>query len=248
MLLFYDYAIGPWCNGSTAARVIWDRTPVADLAARPLPNELVDLDAMDRAEHDQLVADPMVMIRNQPPEVIEVITSSLQPGETLEQFYRDIAGSMAFTSRYVFPAQPLTVAGGVAWPDTASVEASADPAIAAILAEDIGESYAELSRREGEWDGLRHVLDGIPIPDQDDPRYSTAILADPELTALSQRDWPAAFAIAQVRAGDWHLLLQLDLAGLTGAQLVEGIVCFLIHTDDLARGDFARVVSIYQQT
>ncbi len=248
LLFFYDYTLGPWCDGVGAARVIWDRSPVSDLAPRALPVELAEMDDADRAEHDRTVADPMSMIRDKPPEVIEVIKGSLQPGETLEQFYRDIAGTMEFTSRYIFPAKPLAVASGLCWPSPRSIEAQADPAFSAVVADEIVESFFELSRPEGNWQGVRHILDGIPVPDQDDPRYTAAILADADLSAMSKGDWPAAWQIARTRAGDWQLLLQVDMAGLLGGDLVEGIVCFLIHKDDLAHRDFDRVLTIYQQT
>jgi len=248
LLFFYDYALGPWFDGVGAARVIWDRSPVSELAPRLVPAELVELHNSERAEHDRMVADPMSLVRGQPPGVVAIIESSLQLGQTLEDYYREMATSMEFTSRYIFPAKPLAVASGLCWPSPSSIEAQADPAFSAVVADEIIESFFELSRPEGNRQGVRHILDGIPVPDQDDPRYTAAMLADADLSAMSKGDWPAAWQIARTRAGDWQLLLQVDMAGLLGGDLVEGIVCFLIQKDDLARRDFDRVQAIYQQT
>ena len=45
----------------------------------------------------------------------------------------------------------------------------------------------------------------------------------------------------------WQLLLQVSMADL--AQITtEGTIYFMIHTADLAKRDFSRVVAAYQQT
>src|SRR5262249_40948329 len=40
---FYDGGVGPWHDGTESCRVIWNRTPAAQLERKPIRRALVDL-------------------------------------------------------------------------------------------------------------------------------------------------------------------------------------------------------------
>ena len=93
-----------------------------------------------------------------------------------------------------------------------------------------------------------HLLAGVPIPEQDDPRYSAVISADPALAARRHTEWSEIWPIVEKRGVEWRLLLQIDQAALMQERFAEGCIYFLIHKGDLAARDFSRVQAVYQQT
>jgi len=248
LLFFYDGALGPWQNPRDAGRVIWDKSPLADLAPRQAPDVLLELEASERAEYDHLRANPMELAKNYAPAQMRIFTNGLREGQTLEDFFREVAEKMEYASRYVYPSQPMRIESALQWPDSNSPEAALDPDLQAFLAEDQIDDFSILSRLERRPASSRHVLYGTPIPDQDDPRYDTALAADPLLAARLREDREATLPTLERAAADWRLLLQVDQAALQQARFVEGIFCFVIHINDLGARDFTQAQTIYQQT
>lgn len=157
-----------------------------------------------------------------------------------------------FKKPYVYPERPMRLEAILTLPDRHSADMVANGPLTALTDDMRYEgSYARLTAMdEGQFttDGLRgarlqRVL-GPPIPDQDDPRFD-AIVADgfPPAPWKGEQLWAAA-----LRALDWQLLLQLNLGDLSQQDLTEGMVYFLIRKRDLAKGDFAHVYAVYQQT
>ncbi len=248
LLFFYDGALGPWQNARDAGRVIWDKSPLADLAPRQAPDTLAELEASERAEYDHLRANPMELAKNYSPAQMRILANGLAEGQTLDDFFREIADKMEFNSRYVHPSQPMRIESALQWPDSNSPEAAMDRDPQAFLAEDQIDDFSILSQLERRHASSRHVLFGTPIPDQDDPRYDAALALDPMLAARLREDREATLPTLEKAAADWRLLLQIDQAALQQARFAEGIICFVIHKGDLAARSFNQAQTIYQQT
>lgn len=94
----------------------------------------------------------------------------------------------------------------------------------------------------------RQQLLGLPLPEQDDPRYSAVVTTELGVQFLTpetaRESWPRIAAAAP----QWRLLLQIDMQDYLQQPYVEGTVYFLIRRDDLAARAFDKVVAIYQQT
>ncbi|GGF74322.1 hypothetical protein GCM10007301_37670 [Azorhizobium oxalatiphilum] len=54
LLFFYDLSVGPWETGTRVAKVIWDRTPKADLAAAAVPPDMAAEDALERRQSAEI--------------------------------------------------------------------------------------------------------------------------------------------------------------------------------------------------
>ena len=245
LLFFYDGSIGPWLDGAKACRVLWDRSPLETLNPCAIPIDLAGLLGAERAEWDRRQADPMSMAKDFSPPVLDVIRDNLPPGTTLEEHFADIAASMTFSSRYVHPSIAMQLEPALQWPDSSSPEATADPVLSAIYAGD-GLSAMTLSRPDHI--AFCHLLIGVPIPEQDDPRYSAVVSNDPALAARRDAEWAEIWPDVEKQGADWVLLLQIEQSALMQQRLAEGCVYFLIHKDALMARDFGKVQAIYQQT
>ena len=211
LLFFYDGAVGPWWDGPEAGRVIWDRTPVESLAAAPIPAALAELNAAERAEHDAIQADPMRLAKDMSEAQLKIIARTLNRGETLADHFGRVGRSMRFAGRYLHPGRPMRVVSVLQWPDGGSPEAAASAELQALLDEGVVE-YLELSRGGLPGQPARHILLGVPIAEQDDPRYDAAFRADPTLQRRLQADREAVWPEVETRAAEWTLLLQVDQA------------------------------------
>jgi hypothetical protein len=95
---------------------------------------------------------------------------------------------------------------------------------------------------------VQHILLGVPVAEQDDPRYDAAFRANPTFQPRLQADREVVWPEVEARAAEWTLLLQVDQAALMLARFAEGTVYYMIRKSDLAVRDFSRVEVIYQQT
>jgi uncharacterized protein YwqG len=222
LLFFYDGAVAPWHNGPEACRVIWDRTPIAELVPKPRPEALAALGEEYAKEWNETAAKKGWALAS-PDDV-----------------------------PYWGPAQPARLEIRQRLPHTHSVEMQENAELSAALKhEDAADAYYELFSvywdKKGD-EPTRQQLLGPPLPEQDDPRYDAVTVTEFRAQHLSreerQKNWPA---IAKA-AADWRLLLQLDLNAYLRQEFVEGTVYFLIHRADLAARAFDKAVAVYQQT
>jgi Domain of unknown function (DUF1963) len=247
LLFFYDGAVGPWWDGPEAGRVIWDPSPVTALAEAAGPAALAELHAAELAEHAATQADPMRLAKGYSATQLKIIARTLKAGETLADHFAAIAKDIGFTSRYVHPRRPMRVVPGLQWPDTGSPEAAASATLQALVDQGVIAYLSTLSRASSPQQSLPHILLGVPVAEQDDPRYDAAFRADPGLLTRLQANRDAVWPEVEARAADWTLLLQIDQADLMQG-MMEGTVYYVIRKPDLAARDFSRVEVIYQQT
>lgn len=225
LLIFYDGAVGPWHNGTESARVIWDRTAPAQIERKGLPRALVDLH----------VEFSTALKRGEPPpdpHAVTAATPSYQWGP---------ARAMRLVPMLRPPAQNT--------PERAPDNKEADVEfIEALQDEDFEASIDALFDDRHVYGAPRQQLLGLPLPEQDDPRYSAAVTTELGIQFLTpetaRENWPRIAAAAP----QWRLLLQIDMQDYLQQPYVEGTVYFLIRRDDLATRVFDKVVAIYQQT
>lgn len=222
LLFFYDLAGGLWLEGGECCRVIFDETPREELTRASLAPELVDFFVEERRR-----------------------ISRPKPGP---EHSWDV--DEATPSAYWGPARAMRLRTVLQLPDWCCPEAQeADPLaedelVEELRDEDFREAYVAL------FDDLkgaaRQQLLGLPNPEQQDPRYRAVEVTD--FGELDEEALSVCRPRVMERAGDWRLLLQVDLQDFLQQKFVEGTVYFLIRRDDLAARDFDRVVAIYQQT
>ncbi|MGB0907983.1 MAG: DUF1963 domain-containing protein [Maricaulaceae bacterium] len=222
LLFFYDVPLGPWRNGGQACRVIWDDTPLADCALPSAPKAFEDMIAFERAE---LLDGPN--------------TYSLSREQLLE-----------CVPKFVHPKCAPRPEAVLKFLSANTLDYRSNTKLAAALeaGDDLEYMYGDLMYEKGA-EHLGHQMFGAPSPEQDDPRYEAAHIKS-GLPSYSEagENWPSVFAELESLAADWHLLLQLSLTDLMQDKLMEGMVYFLIHKDDLAVQNFDSVMAIYQQT
>jgi len=97
---------------------------------------------------------------------------------------------------------------------------------------------------------LKHQMFGAPYAVQDDPRYDAVELTDDDIQQRRQagEEWGSLFVDIQKLSQEWCLLLQIGLSDLEQDDMVEGVVYFLIHKNDLINRQFEKTVVVYQQT
>lgn len=233
LLFFYDNAVGPWETGARPARVIWDTAPAKDLAPLAMPEDLAAAAERERAD-------------------IAKIHAEFDPEGKEARSEGTIYGA---------PARAMALRRTLRLPHPAALEVGALPAdLAASVrgrrddteAEEFSSAYEEALEAHHDsypreaW--RRQQVLGSPMPEQNDPRYGAVAVSDFGKQFLSRDDWRANEADITRKAGDWLLLLQVDLGDWMQARFVEGTVYFVIRRDDLAQRRFEKVVAVYQQT
>jgi len=221
LLFFYDIMTGPWDTSSTICKVIWDRSPAAELQRQPLPEVLVRLDA----EYVQEVFEGMAKFSREhgfPAPKREDFTSPYWGPASARRIERELSCVSPFAVEHDH--------------DPALQAAFADPDIEGVLLEEMVDETRD-----------RALLLGTPIPEQDDPRYDAVVVTQYGRQHLSREEWQAERNRIFAAAVDWRLLLQVSCSDYTQTR-TEGTVYFLIRHDDLAARDFTRVVAVYQQT
>ncbi|WP_117193179.1 DUF1963 domain-containing protein [Rhizobium terrae] len=228
LLFFYDMIGGPFDTGTQSARVIWDRSPSADLSASPVPKDLAEAASAYRRMIDETNK-----------------RYGLEPEARKD-------GAPEPGTPYGGPLRPMALKAGLQLMPFLSLESQATGELQAIYsagrsdgepAADFTEAYDELSNS---YYPPNQML-GLPVPVQDDPRFEAVAVKEFGKQFLSSEEWQANRAAIFEKARDWTLLLQIDVADWM-QQSAEGTVYFLIQKNDLEKRDFDRVVAVYQQT
>ncbi|SFB05623.1 Uncharacterized protein YwqG [Rhizobium sp. NFR07] len=228
LLFFYDTIGGPYDNAAQSGRVIWDRSPVGEIASAPMPNDLAAAAAAYRKMID----------------------------ETNKQYGLESPGREPGTpepgTSYGGPSRPMALKAALQLPAYSSLEFQASGRLEKTYSADravigseqaFSQAYSELS---GEYYPQNQLL-GAPVPVQDDPRYN-AVGGGEDDTQFPAGDDPTKKEdVIPKEAEDWRLLLQIEMTDWM-QDSTEGTVYFLIRKDDLENRAFDRVVAVYQQT
>lgn len=233
LLFFYDLSIGPWDTGSRAAKVIWERSPVGELRAAPMPEDLAVADERAARQWAEMSA-------------------GYDDGD--EDAEADP------WSNYAAPARAMTLQEVWRMPHPHALEIERLPEFAAVEKgetrdpelEDFYDAYQEALEAfhdlhpEEAW--RRQQILGSPLPEQSDPRYDAVVVSEWGRQHLSREEWEAHGDDIDRKALDWVLLLQVDIADWMQARSATGTVYFVIQRDDLEQHRFDEVVAVYQQT
>lgn len=227
LLFFYDFAIGSYENSSQICRVIWDQTDPAALTDIAPPAALTR--AADTARHEAALLHA------------EYDTAADWDG------YSTIFAAAARPAQIVtgveLRATPMLGRGDAPAPLMAAIRGeTADDAALDMLSQYQDAFYASV---EAHRPPLR--LRGLPIPEQDDPRYDAVVISTFGKQYLSHEEWLEHRDQIMAEAEDWAMLAQLDVREWL-RDSAEGQVYFLIRREDQAARHFDRVVCVYQQT
>lgn len=227
LLFFYDFALGPYDDGSVTGRVIWDQTATADLIPVPLPQPLTEAAAAERAEIARINKEYGFET-----EWDGVTTIHDTPGRQAE-----------LVSGFGLPSLQTSGTGG---PPPELVQTSRSNNLD-------DDAYDALSRYEDAYHATEEAalipvmrLLSVPLPEQDDPRLGVVVM-DLFGRPLSRAEWVENDEKITAGVDDWLVLAQLDIAAWLGDR-AEGQVYYLIRVDDLAARRFDRVQLVYQQT
>lgn len=219
LLFFYDSMSGPWDTGQATCRVIWDRAPRETLTRRPIPDVFVTLGEEYVKEAYEATVEAFKQHDLPPPKREE------------------------FKSPYWGPARALRLASLLMVPDISTVEADIDPDLKALYGDDaVSDALTEASGEARE----HALLLGVPVSEQDDPRYDMTNVPGPTDGETSEER--AARVDEMNRQGaEWRLLLQVPISDYM-QERSEGTVYFVIRSIDLAARRFGEVAAVYQQT
>jgi hypothetical protein len=181
LLFFYDGEVAPWRAGTESCSVIWDPSPVTELARSAIPPELIELNATAVASY---VADTNRLRGPSRPPV--------RPEDVIPAYWR--------------PAQQMRLSPCLTLPAYGAIEAEANAALRQLLeADEFVRRYNRL------FDVPRHQLLGVPYAcNAHDPRLTAVAMQSPfgDLDDEARRArWPEVMRAA----ADWRLLLQWSL-------------------------------------
>ena len=224
LLFFYDVVTGPYDTDWRSGQVIWDNVAREQLVAMEIPQELRTAEDAYRAALEGELADY--------PDLLEELRAGGTP-------YGGPRRGMELMANYALPAA-YTVAFSLNTEMKTRYEA--EPELFAGPYDDFFNAY---------WDGgsgLRNQLLGVPVPEQDDPRFDAARLniGGEQVQGEGLSD-DVPFEQIEAHAEDWRLLLQVDLSDFMQVPQ-EGTIYFLIRDDDLGERNFDNVIVVYQQT
>jgi hypothetical protein len=222
LLFFYDASVGPWHDGAESCRVIWDRSPPADLMRLQLPDALTELHVEEYSLPGGAPCDRSAVNEG---------TKSLYWGPARAMRLRTVLRLPDLSSAELQAGDPLA--------EQALVAALEDEDLAASLEALFDDHVGGASR---------HQLLGSPLPEQSDPRYSAVILTEFGEQHLTPKVWQENRPRICRAASQWLLLLQIDFKDYLQQPLAEGTVYFLIRRDDLAARAFEKVLAVYQQS
>ncbi|KQQ44723.1 hypothetical protein ASF69_08955 [Rhizobium sp. Leaf311] len=228
LLFFYDLIAGPFDTGVQSAKVIWDRSPAEELAHAAMPDSLVTAASAYRTMIDD---------------------SNRQYG--IQKDARP-AGAPFPGTPYGGPVRPMALKVALQLPSFSCLEFQASGQLATTYSADravIGGTQAFSQAYDDVSHGAEQesLLLGVPVPEQDDPRYDAVVVSDYNAQSVSHDDWAKHRDTVLEKADDWLLLLQIDVPGWM-QDSGEGTVYFLIRDKDLQDRAFERVVTVYQQT
>jgi uncharacterized protein YwqG len=223
LLFFYDFIVGPFENGDAFSRVIWDPTPAETAIVHPFPAAFVPAEEAYAKQ------------------VIEAFKAY-----DLQATDADLRAPFRAPLRAAEPRSYLSRLGDF------TVEFQQHTALSEMLERDEAAQQAyeeldyalELAQGEGPLPSM--FLLGVPVPEQDDPRYDAVVITRFGEQHLSSEAWDQHRDQIMRDAADWRLLAQVGFAEWHGTG--EGTVYFLIRAEDLAARRFDTVIAVYQQT
>jgi len=224
LLFYYDAPTGPWQDGTAPCHVVYDDTPVSELENADEPTAFAEMIELERAE---------------------ILAGEKSPYFTVEEM-------LEFVPKFIHPARAMKPRKKLQLLPPFSHEFEEDTAFKTLIHAENGGLYSlyDCGYSDLDWesrnDHLKHQMFGVPLAQQDDPRYTARSLS-PDGKPPNAEDLTRDFA-SNIPASDWVLLLQVHLSDLEQDDLTEGTVYFLIYKDDLEAKRFNRTVSIYQQT
>ncbi|MEQ1649414.1 MAG: DUF1963 domain-containing protein [Hyphomicrobiaceae bacterium] len=256
LLFFWDGALGYLEKGTHTCHVIFDETPVAELARMDLPAQFAEMEAWWREPDPKQIEHFKTMART-----LDAAGQTEAAKAMREAARKSEMPDPKSTKPFVYPARAMRLVPLWVLPKQNAVELTLDKELTAfadgddtrehyslLTSNDIGPFTSDRSnmRRSQDWLTLQSRESrfmGPPGPEQDDPRFD----------ALDQSQLPpfplnsAQIAESARKATEWQLLPQVSIADLSLLQ-TEGTVYFMIRKDDLAKRDFSRVFASYQQT
>ncbi|MBM7066394.1 DUF1963 domain-containing protein [Actibacterium sp. 188UL27-1] len=221
LLFFYDMMVGPFEHGDRLAKVIWDQSDPTNAVTHPVPPALTEA----AGHYVETVKTSFKKIG------LPLTEGDLQPP---------------------FFAPPrlgeLQVRQQLTPPNTLEFQQYSQLHDRAFKIDDLEfiERYTNAPWASAQ-DLPPVTLLGLPVPDQDDPRYDAVVLSEFGQQYLDRDQWAANKGQIFAQAKNWQLLLQVDFTAWNQSNS-EGQIYFLIRQNDLKNRKFENVVAIYQQT
>lgn len=254
LLFFWDGAVGLIESGAHTCRVIFDETPVADLARVGIPALFAEMEAWWRAPDPKQIEHFKTMARS-----LDASGQKDAANAMRDAVRKSEKPDPASKKPFVYPPRAKRLVPLWVLPMKNSVELSFDKDLSAFADNDDTSEHYELltsndtgpftssnMRRTQPWLTIQARLTrmmGPPVPEQDDPRFDAVDKAH-----IPPHPWNSEqISDAARKASEWQLLLQVSIADLSQKQ-AEGTVYFMILKSDLAKRDFSRVVASHQQT
>lgn len=256
LLFFWDGALGYLEKGTHTCHVIFDETPVAELARMDLPAQFAEMEAWWREPDPKQIEHFKTMART-----LDAAGQTEAANAMREAARKSEMPDPKSIKPFVYPARAMRLVPLWVLPKQNAVELTLDKELTAfadgddtrehyslLTSNDIGPFTSDRSnmRRSQDWLTLQSRESrfmGPPGPEQDDPRFDAL-----DQSQLPPFPWNSAqIAESARKATEWQLLPQVSIADLSQLQ-TEGTVYFMIRNDDLAMRDFSCVMSTYQQT
>lgn len=262
LLIFMDYAV--WFAGESGVRepgvrIIWDQTPVDDLARAETPGILVTLDEQAHTQHAVFEKEMAAMLSNNGS---KSLLSRLWPfGKEAENDLDEVEVE-PFHSEFLPPFTPVRIERQWTRLNHHVIElrnSKYSKRVSDTNAVDIASELESIWPGEAADDAPPfHQLLGKPFPEQDDPRYDVVFqkLLGREYETSKDRQimhkktgltGDAFEAYLAKEALNYVMLLQLDAASFLDIN-TEGTFYFFLHREDLKTRQFDEIFVIYQQT
>jgi uncharacterized protein YwqG len=258
LLFFWDDIIGIFSGSMHACRVIYDDTPRERLVLAPVPPVFDELEQAWRlAQYDDAKGTNDAMAKSFPDSakfmrglgVDEKAIADAQ--KAIEALHANPPAFDATLKKpFVYPRRHMMLTPIWQLPDTHSAEGAVDIELVRFRSQPGGDACYSLltSIDDGPFLGSpyrvsearRNRLLGLPIPEQDDPRFAM-------IERKAKSDVPFTDVEMSAAGNTWRLLLQVAMADLAQIDR-EGTVYFIIRNADLAARDFSQVHAYYQQT
>jgi uncharacterized protein YwqG len=239
LLFFWDNVLGECFGGTAACRVIWDRSLAADLAKAVPPEAFQHFERIHAHYERASFVETIKRWRTFGGMDDSIAILDTQLATPIEQWP---------PRPFLYPAQAVDLVTCLQLPALDTVEAALDDQLHAIAEQqEIASLYYQLLESHDDFPTLDypnsygHRLLGLPEPEQEDPRFS--------LFEQSEDGWPLKLVRQHaVQASKWCLLMQIHLGALSQGTGSGGTVYFIVHRDDLAKGDFSQVQAWFQIT
>jgi uncharacterized protein YwqG len=258
LLFFWDDIVGIYAGGAHACRVIHDETPVDRLAEAKVPAMFDELEQAWRTAGQEEAQQYNESVAKSFPQSEEFMRELGLDEEAIQAAKKSLENSASASPQddatqkkpFVYPRRAMRLTPTFQLPDTLSAEGATDTDLTRFREQPGGDTcYSVITSLDDgplrgadylDVEARRNRLLGLPIPEQDDPRFAM-------ISRKGKLDQPFTREEMAEAGNMWRLLLQVSMADLA-QQEREGTVYFLIRKDDLARRDFSGVHAYYQQT